>query len=227
LFALFFFVSTLLKWKNSFWQDKILMLYVVLFYLVVELSPTKPFPDFMRYIVPVIPIFFYFSVRAVKMISECLKFGGTKIVFAILVSVSFSLPLYESIRLVHDLGNDTREKAERWVTDNHWKTKSETYAALHVDVWSLSALNIPLERNNGVTHLVASSFMYDRFVYGNKLKNQNEAVYQAYQKYGELFSHPFIEITPPYKSFAFSNPTIRIIDIREVERGEADSTPVK
>jgi len=59
--------------------------------------------------------------------------------------------------------------------------------------------------------------MYDRFIRGKSLKNQGEAVYEAYQKYGELFSLPFTEITPPYKSFAFHNPTVRIIDIRGIE----------
>jgi hypothetical protein len=217
LFALAFLVATLLRWKHSSWREKILIVYVLLFYLVVEVSPTKPFPDFMRYVIPVIPVLLYFSVRGVEMVVDCLQFVGAKRAFAALVAVAFSLPLYESIRLVGDLDEDTREKAERLIAENHWQTKSETYAALRADVWSLSTLNIQAERDNGVTHLVASSFMYDRFIHGKSLKNQGEAVYEAYQKYGELFSLPFTEITPPYKSFAFHNPTVRIIDIRGIE----------
>lgn len=217
LLALAFLVATLLRWKQSSWRDKILVVYVLLFYLVVEVSPTKPFPDFMRYVIPVIPVLLYFSVRGVEMVADCLRFVGAKRTFAALVAVALSLPLCESLRLIRDLGEDTREKAERLIAENHWQTKCETYAALRADVWSLSTLNIQAERDNGVTHLVASSFLYDRFIHGKSLKNQGEAVYEAYQRYGELFSRPFIEITPPYKSFAFHNPTIRIIDIREIE----------
>jgi len=223
LFALSFFVYTLLRWKKSFWQDKILMFYVMLFYFAVELSPTKPFPNFARYIIPIVPILLYFSVRGAGTISDCLNFKGARVAFATLVAASFSLPLYESMRLVHDLNNDTREKAERWITENHWNTKSEAYAKLSANVWSLSTLNIQQERDKGVTHFIASSFMYDRYRYGNKLKNQDETIYEAYRRYEELFSYPFIEINPPYKSFAFSNPTIRIIDIREKKQREAGS----
>src|SRR5205823_8244476 len=110
------------------------------------------------YIIPIIPVFLYFAVRGVEMVSDCLKFVGAKRAFAALVAVAFSLPLYESVRLVRDLGEDTREKAERWIAENHWQTKSETYAGFQADVWSLSTLNIQAERDNGVTHLVASSF---------------------------------------------------------------------
>ena len=39
---------------------------------------------------------------------------------------------------------------------------------------------------------------------------------KVYTKYEELFqTYPFVEIAPAYKSFAFSNPTIRILDIRQ------------
>jgi hypothetical protein len=31
----------------------------------------------------------------------------------------------------------------------------------------------------------------------------------------ELFARPYVEIAPAYRSFAFSNPVIRIIDMRD------------
>jgi hypothetical protein len=222
LFALSFLVHALVKWEKSFWQDKVLVFYALLFYFAVELSPAKPFPDFMRYVIPVVPVALYFSVRSVGAVSGYLQFRWPRMAFVTFVVASFSLPLYESVRLVHDLGDDTRGKAEQWVADNHWKAKFEAYAGLHADVRSLSTLDIPAERNKGVTHLVASSFMYDRFIYGNRLKSQAEGVYEAYRKYEELFDYPFTEIAPPYKSFAFSNPTIRIIDIRRLGQREGE-----
>lgn len=33
-----------------------------------------------------------------------------------------------------------------------------------------------------------------------------------------LYSYPYTEIKPAYKTFAFSNPVIRIIDIRDPEK---------
>lgn len=42
---------------------------------------------------------------------------------------------------------------------------------------------------------------------------QSDKVYAMSRGYRELFKHPYTEIKPPYKSYAFSNPTIRIVDI--------------
>ena len=214
LLALFFLLYTLLNWGKAFWYDRILIFYVLVFYFAVELSPTKPFPDFMRYVIPIVPVLLYFSWRGVEILFAWLKFKKARMVFASLVVIACLWPFYESLQLVYHLNHDTREKANRWVKETQAKVRLENYTGLDKDVGSLSSLNIPVERRQGITHLVASSFMYDRYVYGNKLKNQDETVYEIYKKYEELFSYPFFEIRPTYKSFAFSNPTIRVIDIR-------------
>lgn len=56
---------------------------------------------------------------------------------------------------------------------------------------------------------VASSFHYDRYQLGTKLQNQRDAGYEF------LFRYPYAEIRPDYKSFAFSNPVLRIVDLRQ------------
>ena len=66
-----------------------------------------------------------------------------------------------------------------------------------------------------IKYLVTSSFLYERYEYGAKLSSQNPRVYARNNIYKELFLYQYIEIKPAYKSFAFSNPTMRIIDITE------------
>ena len=56
--------------------------------------------------------------------------------------------------------------------------------------------------------------MYDRFRVGSRLPGQDSAVYRTQARYEALFARPFIEIAPAYRSMAFSNPTIRIVDLR-------------
>ena len=64
--------------------------------------------------------------------------------------------------------------------------------------------------------LVASSFQYDRYLYGATLHDQRPVVYKFAGAYRKLFSsYPYLEFAPAYRSFAFSNPTVRVIDIRK------------
>jgi hypothetical protein len=79
----------------------------------------------------------------------------------------------------------------------------------------LADYNLQKLRSFKVKYLVASSFLYERYEYGAQLSDQKQKVYRRHNAYKELFLHPYIEIKPVYKSFAFSNPTIRIIDISE------------
>ena len=51
------------------------------------------------------------------------------------------------------------------------------------------------------------------------------AVYERHEKYEELFAYPTVEIKPAYHSFAFSNPTIRIVDIGP--QAATSGTPVE
>ena len=214
LLALFFLLYSLLNWGKGFWYDRVLIFYVLVFYFAVELSPNKPSPGFIRYVIPIIPILLYFSCRSVTILFVWLKFKKAKVLPASFIALFCLWPLYESLQLVYELNHDTREIAERVIKDRRANAKFESYSGPSWDVWSLTDLNIPQERSRGITHLVASSFRYERYIYGSKLKDQEPSVYEVHRKYEELFSYPFFEIKPTYKSFAFSNPTIRIIDIR-------------
>jgi hypothetical protein len=86
-------------------------------------------------------------------------------------------------------------------------------------VASLAELDlIKLQNEKKTRYLLASSFTYDRYFVREKIiKNQSlkkkMKILEYSWKYEFLFSHPFIEIKPAYRTFAFSNPTIRIIDI--------------
>jgi hypothetical protein len=47
------------------------------------------------------------------------------------------------------------------------------------------------------------------------MSGQAPEVYRLGRRYRELFDRfPVVEIQPPYESYAFTNPVIRIVDIR-------------
>ena len=85
---------------------------------------------------------------------------------------------------------------------------------LNGDFRTILDVDISSAKKSGIEYLLVSNFVYDRYLKGGKLRGQNQRVYELYEKYGRLFSQPYIEIKPEYKSFAFSNPVIRIVDIR-------------
>ncbi|MCA9017026.1 MAG: hypothetical protein KDA77_16970, partial [Planctomycetaceae bacterium] len=92
------------------------------------------------------------------------------------------------------------------------------YAAAENDVRSIGDFSPEEIRNQGYDFVVASDFRYERYYRGAQTAGQDEYIYQRHQQYEEWFKFPFVEITPAYRSFAFSNPTVRIIDLRHFQK---------
>ena len=61
---------------------------------------------------------------------------------------------------------------------------------------------------------MASSFRYGRFLFAERLVGQKSSVRRRARQYQSLFECPYEEIRPRHRSFAFTSPTIRIVDIR-------------
>jgi len=218
LLGLAYIVFALLRWKSLIWQERILISYVLLFYFSTELMILKPFPDFMRYMIPIVPIVLNFSCALVQKIEDSIRSGKRK--YAVyLLAVALLPSLHDTILLDDNLNKDTRAILEAWIVQNKQKTIGEGYTTknkgLYKTVISLGQIDIEEARRAGVTCMIASSFMYDRFLWGGSLKKQKPGVYKYCEQYKRIFKYPYIEIKPVFKSFAFSNPTIRIIRIAE------------
>lgn len=210
------------KWREISNAEKLFLLYVAIFYFANEIIPLKPFPDFMRYMIPVVPLLILFSCRAIPVIESWVQ-----AVFRMRTTRSLSLPLmilfilwplYDAIFLDYHLTRDTRSKAQQWVESSGKKVLYGRYTntfKLNGDFRTILDVDIAGAKKSGVEYLLVSSFVYDRYLMGGKLQGQNPRVYELYEKYGRLFSLPYIEIKPEHKSFAFSNPVIRIVDIRD------------
>jgi hypothetical protein len=124
-------------------------------------------------------------------------------------------PALRSGRLVEGLRHDTRVQSDRWLEEHAQKPIVELYASGRpYDIVSLATLDLEAARRAGTTHVAASSFLYDRFARGSRLAGQKDYVYTTHEKYQELFSYPYVEFRPETPTFAFSNPTIRVVDIR-------------
>ena len=130
------------------------------------------------------------------------------------------LPFYSAVQLVYHLDKDTREEAKEWMKAAKEKVMCEKYVFTYQIIRSLADVDINVWKSRGFSYLVASSFQYDRYFFGRKLEGPDPEIYRAYERYKKLFSYPYREIKPAYKSYAFSNPVIRIIDIRNPSQRE-------
>lgn len=203
--------------------DTLLFLYLLVFYLAHELTPLKPAPAFVRYMVPVAPALLFFCGRAMEALH---RFAGSKIgsatsrriLYFFIVATIVIYPAIDSLLLTYHLTRDTRLVARDWINKSGEKAIFERYAITSGhDLRSLGQIN-PLDyKQKNIRYLVASSFMYERYLEGAKLKNQNQKVYNVAKRYEKLFQLPITEIQPRHRSFAFSNPVIRIIDLRGLD----------
>ncbi len=212
-------VRAIARWNQAPLQDRWLAAYVLVFYFVPELSPLKPWPDFSRYMMPIVPPLVYFGWQgiehAVAMVSR--RGGRPAWVVAGGVTALVLVPLYMSARLVSGLASDTRAAAAAWLERHPGTAIGEAYSGETNDppvrtVTSLTPAQLRAER---IDYLVASSFMYDRFAMGARLRNKDPEIYETHARYVALFARPYVEIAPAYRTFGFSNPVIRIIDVRE------------
>ncbi len=207
-------IVVLAKRKKFLWPDRVLVCYVALYYFTVEVVSAKAFPDHMRYIIPVVPVLIYFSCRFLEFLDEYFKSGMARLIGVLVTLIFIFVPLYDSVMLDYFLTKDTRLQAQEWIANAKAKVMFESYVYPFEIVGKLTDVDVAQWQAQGFEYLVASSFQYGRYLYGEHLKNQDKVVYDTAKTYRDLFEFPYREIRPAYKTFAFSNPVIRIIDIR-------------
>jgi 4-amino-4-deoxy-L-arabinose transferase-like glycosyltransferase len=203
---------TLWTWNKTKNEEKLILISLFLLYFAAECSPTKPFPDFMRYMIPVVPLLLCF---AGKCFDQLLNKKNLKLVVLPLITLFIGYCLWDSSLLLYNLKDDTRRDAIAWLKQNSMKVKGEMYTMCDNRVASLALLDLEKERSEGTEFFVASNFFYDRILFAKKLKKCPNNILEVHQQYTKLFALPYIEFKPKHRSFAFSNPTIRIINIKE------------
>lgn len=187
--------------------EKALLFCPLFFYFVTELSPLKAFPDYMRYVIPTIPFLVIFAIHFWMRCTARLRLLHPVFVLGL------AYMAWDSAHLVYYLNKDTRALATEWVREHPGKCNGDQYALVKRGLPCVSALDCAEERQKGIEYLLSTSFFYDRYTFAAKLKHREKVVEHTQKIYNELFALPYIEIKPAYKSFAFSNPTIRIIHI--------------
>ncbi|QDV51251.1 ArnT family glycosyltransferase [Gimesia fumaroli] len=213
-------IVLLFCWKETQDVDRLFLLFVVFYYLIPEISPSKPPPGYSRYILQIVPALIYFSVRGIHLLSSHFSSNYVRKGLLLLLSISLSLSFWDTLQLDYYMNwkRDTRQQAAEWLSQAGGKSFYEQYAAAKNDVRSIGDFTPEELRNQGYDFVVASDFRYERYYRGAQTSGQDEYIYNRHRQYEEWFRYPFVEIRPTYRSFAFSNPTVRIIDLRPVQK---------
>ncbi|MBI4517892.1 MAG: glycosyltransferase family 39 protein [Deltaproteobacteria bacterium] len=196
---------------------RLLTAFVGLGYLVFESSPYKPPPNFDRYVLPLLPFLAVLALVGVRVLRR-----RSAVLAGIALALALAEPAGRSVQLLAAIEPDTRERARAWLAKQlPADARVAVEGQLLTDLGEAVIAYAPRLSNARVSYtfslasladrlgefdcVVASSFIYDRFVrYG-----AGEPA--ARQFYRELFTHtPAAEFAPAVRSYGFHNPTIRV-----------------
>lgn len=199
---------SLSTWRLRGDTERLLALLSVAYYLVAEFSPSKPPPDECRYMIPVVIGLICFATLG---IAECWSgFRKLRVALGPIVLALVGSAAYDTVQLLRNIDSDTRLSVLTHVDPGSSRVIFTKYTG-EEDWWDPSVDDF---LRGFVDYVVASSFDYDRYLFAESLRGQSDDVYKTASEYRRLFSYSYREIRPKYRSFAFSNPVVRIVDLR-------------
>jgi len=205
---------------------RLLTTVVFVLYTVVESSPYKPPPNAERYVVPLLPFLSILCAQMLLVLEERMTVRWPRAAHAALglvLAATIGFPLADTVALDRAMAADTREAARDWLVAHacgNGRILLEGALSVHDDTVPSYVARLPdtcaatytysLVRNRAELEnydfLVATSFMYDRFL---ELAAAPPDMRHFYEEF--FASHqPVAEFTPAYRSYGFHNPTIRI-----------------
>jgi hypothetical protein len=202
------------SWKKVSLTERLLWVVSLVHYLAIECSPSKPEPDYGRYTLLSAPPLALFAVLALN--AGINRFPARSQPWAARLGALLlaGLPIADSTLLIHGMAHDTRAQAVVWLVSRGGNPRFEAFSSPNYTVWSVADANIDEERRQGTRYLVATSFNYASYAYGSQLPDQPPIVHRRHAGYERLFrDFPSTEFRPSWRTYAFSNPTVRIIDI--------------
>lgn len=205
---------TLWNWRKVSRQEQLLAAFVCLFYIVHETSPSKPPPDDGRYVLPAVSGLVYFAnLFAAVCSSHFSRIVSNMARGALAMGLLWSA--VDSCLLVSNLERDTRTELANWIESNIPPSAlvfHARYASVAPENWSHSFDLDRIIRED--YHFIAiSSFHYERILTAAQWQGQAPTVYQQADRFNQLLQLPRREFKPMYRSFAFTNPTLLLIDL--------------
>lgn len=193
-------------------ETKGILVYAGLAWLIAEISPLKPTPGAERYMLPVLPALGIGFGLAAEELRDRTQGRASPFWLSLVLLV----PLLSTAGLLRTRADDPRVHAGEWLAVHGGRTLCGPHASTRpAAVASLASVDLDAARRSGVTHVVASSFVYETFQRGTQSAAQAPYVYERHARYQELFAYPYEEFAPDGPTLGWWSPTIRVVDIRD------------
>lgn len=200
--------------RRPAFHDRVLLTFLVLWVGAAELSPLKPFPGFVRYVLPAVPILAYYAVLAIVLAGSRIA-PSTPFLRLVLLLLALVWPTYESVQLVRHLEDESRARVGALLPPGA-RVLYERYTSPREDVHYAAEIPVEELRARGVEYLVTSSFVWERMLLGESMGLQRREVYVYADRYRALFATcPYVTVPPTYRSYVLSNPELRIVHVSE------------
>jgi hypothetical protein len=196
--------------------------FAVLWYVIHELSPLKPYPGFARYMLPMSPLLIILGAALIcDLIQRIRPESGTAA--AIIVLCAALPPLYQSILINGPKQEDLRSFVPDVVAAVEPRTAFDSYTRFLGSGWAerpcADAASAPyvcdLDRGEHAPTsdniMVTSNLTYDRYIPFGTAPQQPPETRAAATYYNNLFKLPYLEVATGRPSFGYFNPVIRII----------------
>lgn len=209
----------------------LLVAWILVYYISVEASPSKPFPFVARYLHPIYPLLCLFSAAAICRLHAWSRPGTkTRIAVLLVIVITLAIPTAKSVLITASLKNDTRFTAAAWMNEQlepgsrivvgnirfSPRPSGERFEVGHR--WRIYATSLTRLRRDATDYLAVNSFKYDQFRMG---RNNSPRAGRAHAYYEKLKTHCELvkEFRPrfAFQTIAYHNPTILLYRVRGVE----------
>jgi hypothetical protein len=229
------FVNAFIRWRRAVPLDWLMLVYAIVYYGMTEISPYRDWPDLSRNPIPLLLPMMYFAGLLLKDAGAWLETlwpqHKTRVETGLygLFLLAIAFPAYDTVRLVIELPRDTRLGLLRLAPEKNlvafYEDQTLPFHQPDDDARTVENNDFRQFLNAPQRYLVLSSFIYDKFAFAMQHRGQDvPLVRDSWASFTELFQYPYCEIRPAWRTYAYSNPTLRVFDLDLIRQGrKADS----
>ena len=181
--------------------------FTLLWYAVHEATPLKPFPDFSRYMLPLVPLVPLFIILGASFIYELLSRWDRRGAIAAIAVLLAAVPALSMSLRINSPDVDPRNVVPPIVVASGARVVFDRYSDYQLSRTILGLLSRPTKDVADI--VVTSNLAYDRFDFSVPRKGSNSAKRAAY--YRELSSRPHLDVSNGRPTLAYFNPVVRIV----------------
>ena len=178
--------------------------FTLLWYAVHEATPLKPFPDFSRYMLPLVPLLI---ILGASFIHELLSRWDRRGAIAAIAVLLAAVPALSMSLRINSPDVDPRNVVPPIVAASGARAVFDRYSDYQLSRTILGLVSRPTKDVADI--VVTSNLAYDRFDFSVPRKGSNSAKRAAY--YRELSSRPHLDVSNGRPTLAYFNPVVRIV----------------